>query len=158
MPKPTVYLETTVIGHLVGRLHPDPTVAGKQISTREWWATAADRFQLFASKLVVDECSGGDALAATERLSALDKLDFIVVNAEAETLAQQLISGHALPSTELRDALHISLAAVFGIEYLVTWNFKHIANPSTRSSIEAICREAGYEPSIICTPEALMEI
>ena len=76
---------------------------------------------------------------------------------EAHELANLLIAGHAIPKTEPRDALHISLAAVNGIEYLVTWNFKHIANATTRTAIELICRDAGFEPPIICTPDELSE-
>ncbi len=153
MPLPTVYLETTVIGHLVGRIHPDPVIASRQRVTREWWATAANRFQLFASKLVVEECSAGNRASASERLAVLEEVNLIVATADADALARQLIAGNALPSTELRDAVHISLAAVFGIQYLLTWNFKHIANPATRWSIESICRDAGYTPPIIGSPD-----
>lgn len=115
MPIPTVYLETTVIGHLVGRIHSDPLVAGRQKATREWWASAADRFQLFASKLVLQECGEGDAESAAQRIAALDDLHFIVATAKADHLAKQLIPGHAVPSTEKRDATHISLSAIFRI-------------------------------------------
>ncbi len=157
MPKPTVYLETTVIGHLVGRIHPDPTVAGKQISTREWWATAADQFQLFVSELVVGECGDGDPEAAAERLALLTSIERLKASQASNDLAKQLVAGHAVPATELRDAAHISLAAVLGIQYLTTFNFKHIANPATRSKIEFICRSAGYNPPTICTPADLLE-
>jgi len=158
MPKSTVYLETTVIGHLVGRIHPDPMVAGRQTSTRLWWETASSRFTLFASRLVAQECSAGDAIAAAERLKSLTSLNFLNASSEANELTDLLLAGHAVPGSEPRDAAHISLAAVNGIQYLLTWNFKHIANPATRVTIDLICRNAGYDPPIICTPEALMEV
>ncbi len=63
---------------------------------------------------------------------------------------------NAVPPTEPRDALHIAVAAVHGIQYLVTWNFRHIANASLRGRIESVCRDAGFEPPIICTPEELV--
>lgn len=53
------------------------------------------------------------------------------------------------------DALHIAVAAVHGLDFLLTWNCKHIANAMMRSAIERVCREAGYEPPVICTPEEL---
>jgi hypothetical protein len=158
MPKPTVYVETTVIGHLVGRILADPVVAGRQMVTRTWWATAAENYRLFVSRLVADECGVGDAEVAAERLAVLDSLEFLAASVGADGLAELLVADHAIPETAPRDAAHVSLAAVNGIEYLVTWNFKHIANATTRAAIESVCRAAGYEPPIICTPDELSEV
>lgn len=155
--KETVYIETTVIGYLTSRPRQDVMVAAHQQATHEWWQTAVDRFELFVSQLVVQECSAGDQQAAEERLNAIESFTLLPTTADAERLAAELIQGHAVPETQPEDALHVALAAVNGIEYLVTWNFRHIANASVRSAIERICREAGYEPPIICTPEELME-
>lgn len=154
---PTVYIETTVIGYLTSWLRDDVTVAGHQNTTREWWKTAADRFDLVASELVVQECSTGDEAAAQERLDALAEITLLSTTAEAEELADALIAGHAVPESHPEDALHIALAAAHGIQYLVTWNFRHIANAAVRLTIERICRDAGYEPPVICTPEELLE-
>jgi hypothetical protein len=104
---------------------------------------------------VLDECAGGDPTAAQERLDEIDTLPRLKITDEVRDLADDLISAGAVPPTEPRDALHIAVAAVHGIEYLVTWNFKHIANATLRGRIEAVCRDAGYEPPIICTPEEL---
>ncbi len=90
-------------------------------------------------------------MAAIEGLAELD------VSREAEVLAEQLIAGAALPEKAKADALHIATATVHGMDYLLTWNCIHIANAAMRSRIEAICRAAGYEPPIICTPLELME-
>lgn len=154
----TIYIETTVIGHLVGRILADPVVAGRQTVTRNWWPTATSKHRLFVSRLVADECAAGDPDAAAERLAVLDSLEFLAASPEADGLAARLIAGRAIPKTEPRDAAHISLAAVNGIQFLVTWNFKHIANATTRAGIESICRKAGYEPPIICTPDELSEV
>lgn len=158
MTEPTVYIETTVIGHLVGRILTDPVVAGRQLVTREWWKVAASSFRLLASQLVADECGPGDPGAAAERLAVLDSLDFVEASGDTDELTTQLIAESAIPASEPRDALHISLAAVNGVEYLVTWNFKHIANATTREMIEQICRNAGFEPPTICTPDELLEV
>ena len=155
--KPTVYIETTVIGYLTSRIRSDVIVAGHQNTTREWWASATDRFQLLASQLVVQECSAGDAEAARERRDALQNVQLLQTTPAAEQLADALIAGHAVPVSNPEDALHIALAAVNGVEYLMTWNFRHIANAAVRLDIERICREAGYEPPVICTPEELLE-
>jgi len=158
MTQSTVYVETTVIGHLVGRIRTDPIVAGRQTVTRQWWPMALTKHRLFVSRLVADECGGGDAVAAAERLAVLNSLEFLTASAETDELAARLIAGRAIPETEPRDAAHISLAAIHGIGYLVTWNFKHIANPTTRAVVESICRRAGYEPPLICTPDELSEV
>ena len=155
--KPTVYIETTVIGYLTSRFRSDVTVAGHQNTTREWWTNAADRFSLLASQLVVLECSAGDADAAQERREALQHVQLLQTTPEAEKLANALMAGHAVPISHPEDALHIALATVNGVEYLVTWNFRHIANATARIAIERVCREAGYEPPVICTPEELLE-
>jgi hypothetical protein len=157
MTTPTAYIETTVIGHLVGRIVADPIVAGRQAVTRQWWPFAVKKYRLIVSRLVADECSMGDPQAAKERLDVLDSLEFVATSALVDDLARQLMLYHAVPKTEPRDAVHISLAAVNGIEYLVSWNFTHIVNPTTRTAIERVCRDAGYVPPLICTPDELME-
>jgi hypothetical protein len=110
---------------------------------------------LLVSQLVIDECSAGDAEAAAERLAAIQGIELLQNSAPTESLASLLIQRGAVPASEPRDALHISLAAVNGVEYLLTWNFKHIANATTRDLIEQTCEDAGYEPPLICTPDEL---
>lgn len=157
MARPTAYIETTVIGHLVGRMLADPIVAGRQAVTRLWWPTAISKYRLFVSKVVADECAPGDPDVAKERLEVLDSIEFVATSPAVDQLARKLIEEFAVPKTEPRDAVHISLAAANGLEYLVSWNFKHIVNPTTRSAIERVCRDAGFVPPMICTPDELME-
>ena len=87
-------------------------------------------------------------------LASLATLD---ATAEAEALAEVLVRTDAVPQAAIRDAAHIAVAAANGVEYLVTWNFRHIANAVTRPLIESACRRAGFQPPVICTPEELME-
>ena len=151
----SVYLETTVVGHIAGRLHPVAAVLARQQSTREWWDTARVRYRLFVSDLVLAECGDGDNDAARERLAIVHGIDVLQTTDAANELAAKLIAAHAVPETEPRDALHIALAAIHGIDCLATWNFKHIMNPSTQHLIDAVCRDAGIESAVICTPEQL---
>ena len=102
MAKSTVYVETTVIGHLVGRILSNPIIAGRQMVTRQWWPSALEKHRLFVSRLVVDECGAGDAVAATERLGKLTSLEFLAASAESDQLANKLIAGLAIPETEPR--------------------------------------------------------
>jgi predicted nucleic acid-binding protein len=154
----TVYIETTVVGHLAGRAHPDPIVAARQATTRTWWSSESRRYRLYVSQLVLDECAGGDPSAAVERLQEIQSIDLLASSREVDGLAKSLIAGKTIPASEPRDAFHIAIAAVHGVDYLLTWNFKHIANASLRHRIDQVCRDAGFEPPIICTPDELMGI
>jgi len=150
-----VYVETTVIGHIAGRPHPNPDTASHQRITREWWPTARSRYRLVSSRLTIDECGDGDPTAASERFELLRGIPLLADSLEAESLAMQLVAQLAVPASEPRDALHIALAATNGVQFIVTWNFKHILNPHLQSQIAATCRDAGFVPPVICTPEQL---
>ncbi len=105
-----------------------------------------------ASQVVIEEASAGDVRAASRRLAALDNMPLLDVTDEAAALASRLVRDGGLPEKAMLDAFHVSIATVHGVDYLLTWNCKHIANASLRGKIEAISRAAGYEPTTICTP------
>ena len=155
--KPRVYVETTVISYLAARPARDVVVAGRQQSTRDWWMTASQRFELVVSALVRQEAGAGDPDAVRARLALLDPLGSLDVGAEAQELAERLVDADAVPASAQRDAVHIAVAATNGVQYLVTWNLRHIANAVVRPRIEAACRQAGFDPPVICTPDELME-
>lgn len=155
--KPKAYIETTVISYLTAWPSRDVVIAGHQQITRDWWRTAADRFELVASELVLAEAGAGDPDAARDRLAALASVTLLDATEEALELATQLLDSGAIPKKAAEDASHIAIAVTNGVEYLVTWNCRHIANATMRSQIELACRNAGFEPAIICTPDELME-
>ncbi len=155
--KPSVYIETTVVSYLTARPHRDIVVAAHQQLTREWWNGAADRYQLFVSDLVLWEASRGDAVAAAERLVAVESLQPLEITGEDQFLAKRLVEAAAIPAAAAEDALHIAVAAANGCDFLVTWNFRHIANPAMKTRIADVCRAAGYVSPVICTPEELKE-
>lgn len=113
--------------------------------------------EVFVSQLVVTEASGGDEEAAQERAAFLKGMERLRITDAAGELAARLVESGAVPKAAAEDALHIAVAAVHGVDYLLTWNCRHIANATMRHAIEGACREAGYEPPIICTPEELMD-
>ena len=153
--KPKVYVEISVLSYLTARPHSDIVVAGHQQVTRDWWQSAADDFELVASELVVQEASAGDRHAAQLRLQALETVELLELKESAVDVAQKLIKSGAIPEIAVEDALHVAICAVNGVEYLVTWNCRHIANAVKRGLIESVCRSAGLEPPIICTPDEL---
>ena len=155
--KPKVYIETTVISYLTSRPSRDLRVAAYQQSTQEWWQDRRKAFELYASQLVVQEASQGDSEAAKLRLKRLDEVKLLDATDEALQLAEKMIERNLIPETVPEDAAHIAIATVNAMDYLLTWNFKHIANAIIRGKVEALCRSEGYVPPIICTPEELTE-
>jgi predicted nucleic acid-binding protein len=151
------YIETSVISYLASRPSRDVVVAAHQALTRQWWDERSAQFELVVSELVAEEAARGDANAAEARLAALEGIPILGMSDEAVALAEHLLSTGLIPRESVADALHIALAAVNGIDYLLTWNHKHLANALLRTRIEAAVEDAGYTAPVICTPEELME-
>jgi hypothetical protein len=155
--KPRVYIETTIPSYLAAWPSRNLIRAAHQQLTRAWWEDRRGDFDLFVSQLVVRECQAGDSLAAAKRLELLDGIHSLEPTADASLLANQLVARVPLPHKAALDALHVAIATVNDIQYLLTWNCRHLANASLRKQIESVCREGGYEPPIICTPEELLK-
>ena len=152
-----VYVETTVVSDATALPTNDLTLAGRQMTTREWWKTAAQRYDLFVSFLVRKECLRGDPDAAKRRTEAMQGITELGADNRALALAQSLIAGHAVPKEYPDDALHIATAALNEMDVLVSWNFKHITNAHTIPLVQKICEENGYRCPQICTPYSLQE-
>ncbi|OHB82197.1 MAG: DNA-binding protein [Planctomycetes bacterium RBG_16_64_10] len=154
--KPAVYLETSVIGHLASRLSRDLLTPAHQQLTQQWWETRRPEFDLYVSELVVQEAGGGDPAEAQRWLACLEGVSQLELNDACRRLARDLVDRHAIPQEAVEDAAHIAIAAVHGVDYLLTWNCAHIANAQRRNAIEQVCRDNGYEPPLMCTPEELL--
>ena len=151
-----VYIETTVVSYLTARPSRDVVIAGHQQVTHEWWDTRRANYELCVSQLVLDEAGAGDAQAAQERLLALQPMLVLETTAEAPELAKDLLQAGALPAKAADDALHIAVAAIKGIPFLLTGNCRHLANAVMRPVIETVCTAKGFKAPIICTPEELL--
>ncbi len=152
---PSVYIETTIPSYLVARPSRDVVLAGHQQITHEWWQNSRPQHELFISDYVVAEVSRGDADMARQRLSFLRGIPLVPSSPEAQELAKALILRLNLPDHAKTDAYHIAIAAVYGIDFLLTWNCTHINNMHMQRRIEITCKEAGYSPPVIGTPEEL---
>lgn len=136
----------------------DLVIAAHQSLTREWWEYRQQDFEVFVSQLVIDEAAAGDPSASSLRLQVLAGIPLLELKESALQLAESLVSEGPLPRKAAEDALHIALAAVHGMDFLLTWNCRHIANAEMRSAVGRICRERGYEPPVTCTPEELLGV
>jgi hypothetical protein len=153
--KPTVYIETTIPSYLVARPSRDIVLAGHQVTTQEWWDQRRHGFELFISPLVYDEARMGEPEMAAKRLNALKGIESLALTMEAQHLAEKLFLRLNLPDKAKADAYHIAIAAVYGIDFLLTWNCKHINNLQHLHRIEALCRAEGFTAPVIGTPEEL---
>ncbi len=152
-----IYVETTVVSYLTARPSRDLISAARQEITRTWWDTHAHEYERVISQLVLDEAAGGDADAAQRRLACLKDLALLVQDASATRLARRFVRPDCIPAKAKDDAMHLALCAVYGVPYLLTWNFKHLANPENRRMLRRLCEGAGYPLPTICTPDQMMK-
>lgn len=155
--KRRVYVETTIVSYLASRPSRDVIVAGRQQVTHRWWEVRRPDFDVVVSQVVLDEISAGDPKAAMRRLEVVAGLPLLDVTPEAAELAARLIERVPLPSQASVDATHVAVAACHRVDFVITWNVAHIANAVLRRRVEAVCRTAGYDAPILCTPDELME-
>ena len=132
-------------------------VLGNQELTREWWEIRRAEYDLFISEVVIGEAAIGDPELARQRVAICEALPLLAVTNEAERLAPLLLKAAAMAPNAATDALHMSVAAVQGMDYLLSWNCTHIANATIRRAIDRQCRASGYEPPVICTPQELIQ-
>lgn len=155
--KPKVYIETSIPSYLTARQSNDIRAMANQNTTIEWWENRKPKFEVFISEFVIAESSQGHPEASTRRINIIKNLLELDVSENVRELAKSLIEEGGLPQKAKIDAYHIAVATVHGMDYMLTWNCTHIANAVMRPKIEAICRNHGYEPPVICTPLELME-
>lgn len=155
--KPKVYIETSVVSYLANRASRDVVISAHQTLTAEWWHDRSRAFERVVSSLVVREAGAGEGESASKRLEAISALPVLAVDQAALALAQRLVEPGPIPAAAKADALHVAVAAVNGVDYLLTWNCKHLANAALRERIARLVEEAGYRCPVICTPEELME-
>jgi predicted nucleic acid-binding protein len=152
----SVYIETSIASYLTARPSRDLRAAAWQQTTLQWWEQERPKYELFTSELVLVEARAGDADAAGRRLAVLDALPLLSVTDEAKDLADRLMADGGMPPHAEADALHIAVASVHGMGYLLTWNCRHIDNATTKPVIRSICAVAGYTCPEICTPLELL--
>jgi len=156
--KPRLYLETTIPSYFVARRSRDLRLAADQETTQEWWEERRQEFELFISETVLAEVSRGDAVFAAARLAAIRNIQVLRDSEEAAVLTKRLLADGTIPPGAADDAIHLALAAAHRMDYLLTWNCRHINNPALRRRIEQACASCDLTCPVICTPTELMRI
>lgn len=152
----TVYIETSIVGYLTVRPSNNLVLMANLEVTQEWWDLRRNQFTLYISQVVLDEVARGDAEMATRRLEILRDFPSLDVNQAVQDLAVEFLTKSSLPPKAANDALHIAVATVYGLDYLLTWNCRHIANAQIQKKLSQISSAAGYELPTLCTPYELM--
>ena len=149
----SIFIETTIPSYYVSRPSRNLLQFARQELTREWWDARRHEFDLFTSQLVLDEASEGEPAKAAERLQLVSELELLDITEEVEALAAELVRSGIVPSIAARDAFHLAAAGVHRMDFLLTWNCKHIANPFIADRLQSCFSGAGVHLSTICTPE-----
>ncbi|MGH8000713.1 MAG: type II toxin-antitoxin system VapC family toxin [Brasilonema sp.] len=152
----SIYIDTSIAGYLTARTNNNLILMANMEITREWWENRRSNFNIYISEVVLDEAAQGDAEIAAKRLEIMNNFPLLELNDTVEYLASQFLSKSNFPAKAANDALHIALATVYGLDYLLTWNCKHIANAQIQKKLSQISVESGYTLPTICTPYELM--
>jgi hypothetical protein len=148
----TVYIETSIISHAAAWPSPDPATAVLQAQARRWMNEQRPLYDAITSQLVIDEAAMGDADAAARRLQMLDGIPVLPANPDADSVAREIVRRSMMPETARIDALHVALAALAGVQYLLTQNCRHIANAHELPRLYRLLDEFGLSGMLICTP------
>ena len=157
MKREKVYIETSIISYLCARPSRDLIVSANQELTLEWWDNKRSQYDCYISEFVMDEISAGDPDAAAKRIQSADGIPFLLVNEVVGDLQVQIIQGLNLPKSIATDAAHIAIAVVHSMDYLLTLNCTHIANPYWQHKLRGIITAQGFEMPEMCTPRGLLE-
>jgi predicted nucleic acid-binding protein len=156
--KKRLYIETTVVSYLTARSSRDIILAAHQETTRDLWPDLIAKYETYVSAIVYEEARKGDPEQAKMRLAAIEGFPMLDIDEDARFLAERIIAGRGIPADYPEDALHIAVAAVNGMDVVVTWNFAHLNNPFTRRAIRRIVEREGYSCPEICSPQELLEV
>jgi len=154
--KPKLYMETTIPSYLTSYSSRDLIIAGHQQITKDWWEKRKNAFDIYISQFVIDETKSGNPVAAHERMSAIKGFPLLDIIPEVEMLAAGILASGAIPQRAATDAVHVAIAAVHGMDFLMTWNCVHLANAIIAKKVAKICNQYGFDCPVICTPEELM--
>jgi len=156
--KKKVYVETSFISYLIGRATMREPIASLQAASRQWWEAVRPSCDLFVSEHVLNEIQKGAPEDVARRVEAIRGIPVLGGGVPAvNAIAERLIAAHALPAQEVADAYHIATAAYYGMDVLLTWNCRHMANEFTLPKTYGVLKEAGADSPVIITPKRYME-
>jgi len=152
----TVYIETTIVSYLVARTKEGSIARQWHVWTDDWWRLRRPSFECVTSPEVLREAAEGDAEMSRQPLEALNSLTTLLRTPAVDEMADGLLNAGPLPQKARADAAHLAFASVHKIDYLLTWNLKHLANAVIRMRLRPVVEQRGYQFPVVCTPMQLM--
>ncbi len=158
MEKEKVYLDSTIPSYKVGSISRDLIIAARQELTAEWWETDRNDFDLYISEVVIEEIRGGDQEEALKCRYLLEGITVLAPKPEIEETTRKYMEFFNFSEKLYRDMSHVAFAVLYEMDYLLTWNFTHLANVDMENQLIKLNRKLGYEMPKICTPEQLRKM
>jgi hypothetical protein len=157
MHKPSVYLDTSIISAFWYEA-ADVSMLARRLHTREWWDMERQHFDLWASAFGETELRAGTFRRQSECLKMVRRLKYLPYSTEVRDLIQEIVRRGIVPPTKPVDAAHLATAAVHGIDYLLTWNYAHMANPVVQQRLEEVCNELSLVAPLMVSPESVPQV
>ena len=155
--KSSVYIETT-IPSFYHEVRTEPDMVARRAWTREWWDGHRKDYELFTSDAVIDELERRDFPNKDEALSLVKDLPTLEINQPVIDAVTAYISHHLMPADPTGDALHLAIASSHKIDFVLTWNCRHLANANKFAHIRRVNGILGlFVPSLITPLELLGE-
>ena len=155
MPKPRVYVETTIPNFYYDR-RTDPAVVSRRAWTREWWSSADREYDMVTGAPVLAELLAGISSRVAARIRLLGELPLLFPDAAMDETVSVYLRHKLMPAKPIEDAQHLALASHHGCDFIVTWNCKHLANPNKARHVERINTRLGLHVPAIVTPLDLL--
>ena len=152
----TVYIETSVVSYATAWPSQKTQIAALQQQAKDWWQLERPKFEIVTSQLTIVEASAGDPTAASDRKKLLAGLPLLAISKDAEDLAAKILAGHMMPQKAAADALHVAVAALARVNYLLTLNCTHIANAHELPRVYSLLNSEGLGGMLICTPSEFL--
>jgi hypothetical protein len=153
----SLYIETSIVSYLRQKPSAQVVTAARQLLTHQWWSNERTKFQLVASQFVIDEASAGDSILARDRLESLEGIPLLPLVDEIAVISDEIMSRAILPEKARTDSLHIATVAHHRIQYLLTWNCRHIANARILPRIHKTLTDLCIPIPVICTPNEMLD-
>lgn len=155
--KPTVYLDTSFISAFWYE-GADVAMLARRMHTCEWWDLERRGFTVYASAFCEDELTEGTYPRQDDCLRMVRRLRFLPATSKVHELREAIVESRLIPATKAGDAAHLAISAIHQVDYLLTWNYAHMANPVTQQQFEELCREWDLDPPLLMSPEMIPQV
>ena len=150
--KPLIYIETTIPSYYCD---DRPALAADIARTREWWDSERDAYECFISAIVMEELSAGNYPGRSDCLALVAGVPLLDVTEEVLDIAEVYRDRQLMPASPSADALHVAVASCYRMDYLLTWNCRHLANANKTRRLEELNEKMGLSTPQLITPYQL---